>query len=155
MTSDLARRSTTELRELFRTAATPDLADVAGRLEAEVAGPALIRTAAPIAFKLTGLQDWWGKHLAPTADGTALEGHNLAGPGGQRTTIAMHAEIGPSKTGDGTAVIVSYPPDAPRLWRRVTDELRVLPDGTIIALTFGLPLMPAAGSPFLLRRRDS
>ena len=41
---------------------------------------------------------------------------------------------------------------APWPWRNVIDELRLLPDGTVIALTFGLPLMPGGGSPFLLRR---
>lgn len=151
MTTALARRSAADLRELFRTAACPDLADVTGRLRAEIAGPAAVRIAAPIAFRLTGLSDWWGKDLRPADDGI-LAGHNLAGPDGERTTLALLAEIGPSRTGTGNAVLVNYPPTAPWPWRNVVDELRLLPDGTVIALTFGLPLMPGGGSPFLLRR---
>jgi hypothetical protein len=37
---------------------------------------------------------------------------------------------------------------------RVNDELRPFGDGTLIALTLGIPLSPPGGVPFLLRRAD-
>ncbi|MGV9668119.1 hypothetical protein ACWDUL_22475 [Nocardia niigatensis] len=152
MDNDLARRSSRELRALFRTAACPSLSEVSGRLEAELAGPALVRAVAPIAFRLTGLADWWGKDLRPVPGGQELAGHNLAGPRGERTTLPLSATVGPSRLDGAPAMVLSYPPDAPFPWRRVVDELRILPDGTVLGLTFGLPLTPRDGSPFLLRR---
>ncbi|WP_063051146.1 hypothetical protein [Nocardia arthritidis] len=152
MDNDLARRSSRALRALFRTAACPDLAEVSGRLEAELAGPALVRALAPLAFRLTGLADWWGKDLRPGTEGARLTGHNLAGPHGERTTLPLSATVGPSRLDGEPAIVVSYPPDAPFPWRRVVDDLRTLPDGTVLGLTFGLPFTPRDGSPFLLRR---
>lgn len=150
MDADLARRSTDELRELFRAAACPALPDVTGRLRAELVGPALVRVVAPIAFRMTGLGDWWGKDLHPAADGTTLTGHNLAGARGERTTLGLRAAIGPSRSDGRPAVLVGYPEEARLPWRRVVDELRLLPDGTLLGLTFGLPLTSRQGAPFLL-----
>ncbi|WP_051756471.1 hypothetical protein [Nocardia sp. NRRL WC-3656] len=152
MDNTLARRSSEELRALFRTAACPDLAEVTGRLEAELAGPALVRALAPIAFRLTGLADWWGKDLRPAPAGDGLTGYNLAGPRGESATLPLRATIGPSRLDGAPAVVVSYASDAPFPWRRVVDDLRILADGTVLGLTFGLPLTPRGGSPFLLRR---
>jgi hypothetical protein len=151
----LAQRSSQELRRLFRTGGCPDLAQVTGRLKAELAGPALVRIVAPIAFRLTGLEDWWGKDLMPVGESGALTGFNLAGPAGERTTLALRAKQGPSRLDGRPAVIVSYPADAPWPWRRVADELRILPDGTVLGLTFGLPLTSPEGAPFLLRRETA
>ncbi|MTE12605.1 hypothetical protein [Nocardia aurantiaca] len=152
MDNNLARRSSRELRALFRTAACPDLADVSGRLEAELTGPVLVRAVAPLAFRLTGLGDWWGKDLRSTGTGEVLAGYNLAGPRGERTTLALRGTVGPSRLDGRPAVVLTYPPDAPFPWRRVVDELRTLADGTVLGLTFGLPFTPRDGSPFLLRR---
>jgi len=153
--SDLARRSSRELRTMFRAADCPELAAVTGRFAAELAGPAVVRVAAPIAFRLTGLGDWWGKELRLTDDGTALTGFNLAGPRGERTTLPLHARIAPSRLDGAPALVVGYGADAPLPWRRVVDDLRLHSDGTIVALTFGLPLTARDGAPFLLRRESS
>lgn len=150
MDNDLARRSSGELRALFRTAACPSVAEVSGRLEAQIPGPAVVRVAGGLAFRLTGLGDWWGKDLQPVAGEQGVAGHNLAGPHGERRTLPLRGAVGPSRLDGAPAMVVSYPPDAPFPWRRVVDELRILPDGTMLGLTFGLPLMP--GAPFLLRR---
>jgi hypothetical protein len=37
---------------------------------------------------------------------------------------------------------------------RVNDELRPLDDDTLLGLSFGLPLAPRGGAPFILNRRD-
>lgn len=150
MESPHARRSTRELRALFAAADCPAPPALAGRLAAEIVGPWPVRAAAPVVFRLTGLGDWWGKDLRATAAGDGLAGHNLAGPGGERRTLPLSAAIGPSRTDGAPAVLVRYPADAPWPWRRVVDELRVLPDGTVLGLTFGLPAGGRGGAPFLL-----
>ena len=65
----------------------------------------------------------------------------------------MLAHIGPSRVDGRPALVVKYPSDARWPLNRVTDELRPLDDRTLVGLSFGLPLAPRAGVPFVLSRR--
>jgi hypothetical protein len=50
------------------------------------------------------------------------------------------------------ALVVSYPPDARFPWPRVRDEFRPFGPRTLLGMTFGIPLAPPGGTPFLLHR---
>jgi hypothetical protein len=85
----------------------------------------------------------------------SLEGENLLRRRGRLVeSIPMTAQIAPSRVDDRPAIVIEYPPDARWPHRRVNDELRPLGENTLIGLSFGLPLAPRGGAPFLLHRRD-
>jgi hypothetical protein len=62
--------------------------------------------------------------------------------------------LAPSRVDGRPALVIRYPPDARWPHRRVTDELRPLDEDTLLGLSFGLPLAPMGGAPFLLHRRE-
>lgn len=142
------------LRRLFRAGATPALADLVGRHEAQFVGPWWLRLAAPPGVALLGLRAWFGKEFAaPDEDSTALAGVNLLRRGGALVpTLPMRARLVPSRVDGRPALVVSYPPGARWPWPRVVDELRPVADGTMVGLTFGPVVGLPGGAPFLLRR---
>jgi hypothetical protein len=107
-------------------------------------------------MSLTGMHGWWGKQFRPRAGaGDALEGENLVRRRGRLVeSIPMTARLAPSRVDGRTAIVIRYPPDARWPHRMVTDELRPLDDHTLLGLSFGLPLAPRAGAPFILQRRE-
>jgi hypothetical protein len=141
------------LRRAFNEAPAPELADLIGRYEATFAG--WLRVGGALAMGLTGMAGWWGKQFRAPAHGEdSLEGENLLRRRGQLVeSIPMRAHIGPSRIDGRPALVVKYPADARWPHNRVTDELRPLDDETLLGLSFGLPLAPRDGAPFLLRRR--
>jgi hypothetical protein len=145
--------STRDLRRAFSEAAAPELSDLIGRYEATFAG--WLQVGGPLAMGLTGMAGWWGKQFRPSANGgDALEGENLLRRNGRLVeSIPMRAHIGASRVDGRPALVVKYPADARWPHNRVTDELRPLDDDTLLGLSFGLPLAPRAGAPFLLRQR--
>jgi hypothetical protein len=66
----------------------------------------------------------------------------------------MTAEIAPSRVDRRATILIRYPPDARWPHHRVNDELRPLDDRTLLGLSFGLPLAPRGGAPFILHRQD-
>jgi hypothetical protein len=142
------------LQRAFRQAPAPELAALVGDHEAEFAG--WLRLGGPLAMRLTGMPGWWGKRFRATAaGGELLEGENLLRRRGRLVeSIPMTAQLGPSRVDGRLALVVKYPPDARWPHRRVTDELRPLDELTLLGLSFGLPLAPRGGAPFVLHRRD-
>jgi hypothetical protein len=91
---------------------------------------------------------------APASGGDTLEGENLLHRGARLVeSIPMRARIAPSRVDGRLALVISYPPDARWPHRRVKDELRPLDESTLLGLSFGLPLAPRGGAPFILHRR--
>lgn len=84
-----------------------------------------------------GLPGWVGKRFEPARDGS-VTGVNLlrdeAG-GGLREHLEMRASVAPSRLDGAPALAVTYAPDAPLPWRRIRDEFRALPDGTLLGMT--------------------
>jgi len=66
----------------------------------------------------------------------------------------MTARIAPSRVDGRPALVITYPSDARWPHRLVNDELRPLDELTLLGLSFGLPLAPRGGAPFILHRRD-
>jgi hypothetical protein len=147
------RGSVRSLQRAFRDAPAPELGALVGNHEARFAG--WLRVGGPLAMRLTGMPGWWGKRFrTPAGDDDLLEGENLLLRGGRLVeSIPMRARIGSSRVDGRPALLISYPPDARWPHRRVNDELRPLDEGTLLGLSFGLPLAPRGGAPFILHRR--
>jgi putative intracellular protease/amidase len=146
-------RSVPALRRAFRDAAEPTLAALEGRHEAKFAG--WLRLGGPLAMSLTGMHGWWGKQFRPAqGGGDSLEGENLLRQRGRLVeSIPITAQIARSRVDGRPALVIDYPEDAPWPHHRVQDELRPLDERTLLGLSFGLPLAPPAGAPFVLHRR--
>ena len=148
-------RSVRALQRAFREAPAPELVALVGRHEAKFAG--WLRLVGPLSMSLTGMHGWWGKQFRRRADEEdSLEGENLLLRQERiLTSIPMTARIAPSRLDSRPALQISYPPDARWPHRRVKDELRPLDERTHLGLSFGLPLAPRGGAPFLLYRRET
>jgi hypothetical protein len=107
-------------------------------------------------MRLTGMPGWWGKRFrAPLGGGDSLDGENVLLRGGRLVdSIPMRARIGSSRVDGRLALLITYPPDARWPHRRVNDELRPVDEDTLLGLSFGLPLAPRGGAPFILHRRE-
>lgn len=139
--------------DAFRAATAPCLDDLVGRLRACPTGPTWLQRVTPAFLSATGMPGWWGKEFtAPTTSGT-VTGRNLVERAGTLApSFTMTASIGTSQVDAAPTVVATYTDDAPWPWRDVRDELRLLPDGRLLGLSFGLvPLVPAS-APFLLER---
>jgi putative intracellular protease/amidase len=145
--------SVRKLQEMFRAAPAPELGALVGRHQANFAS--WLRVGGPLAMSLTGMHGWWGKQFrVSAAGGDSLEGENLLQRRGRIVkSIPMTAEIGNSRVDGRPALLISYPPDARWPHNRVKDELRPLDEQTLLGLSFGLPLAPRGGAPFILHRR--
>ncbi len=149
---DLA--SLEQLRTAFRSAAQPTLADLGGAHEAQFIGPAWLRSLGPVAVRLGRMPGWCGKRFTAHhgGDGVLAGVNRTRVHGVVRDSIPITARIGPSRVDGRPALLVTYPADARFPWPRVTDELRPFGTGTLLGLTFGIPLSPPRGAPFLLHR---
>ena len=158
------RTSLKALQRAYRDAPEPELADMVGDRVAELVGPAWMRAAGPTTMRVGRMAGWCGKRFEPDEDGDGiLHGFNRVCPGqgghggvaGERQdSVPIVAQLGASRVDGRPAILVTYPPDAPFPWPRVTDEFRRFGEGTLLALTFGIPLAPPGGTPFLLHRMD-
>jgi hypothetical protein len=150
------RASLRALQRAFRDAPAPELAAFVGLHEGEFVGPTWLRCAATLTLCLFGMPGWSGKAFRPRkTDADALEGENLVRRQGRLVpSIPVRARIAPSGVDGRPALVLSYPPDARFPWPRVRDELRPLDERTLLGLTFGVPLAPRGGAPFLLRHRE-
>ena len=100
------RRSWSDLSALAPT-------DVLGDLQASCVAP--LRTVAPQGLGLIGLRRWYGKRFR--TDGSAVVGVNLVHRDGRLVeTLPMTVQLGISLADGLPALVVSYPPTAPRPW---------------------------------------
>ena len=127
----------------------PSLADLEGTWRPEFLRP--LRHVAPAGLALLGLPRWEGKQFTGTA------GTNLVrrGPGDLEERLPMVLGIGASWADARPTAVVSYAADAPRPWRWVRDEIRLLDAESAIGLTFtDVPGGRRLGLPFLLHHTD-
>jgi hypothetical protein len=151
-----------EARQAFAGATGVSLEQLVGVHRAQFVGPAWWVRSGPLLTALGGMQGWWGKHFWPASEPAgeqagSLDGQNLLDRGGRLVpSYPMHARVQPSRFDGGPALVVGYPPPAPRLWQQVTDELRPLDGhpGVLVGLTVTSVPVLTAGMPFLLHRVD-
>ena len=128
----------------------PSLDDLVGTWRAEFVAP--LRHVAPVGLGLIGLPRWYGKRFE--WDGDGLAGVNLlnAKGGGFEERLPMRATLGVSAKDGQPAGVITYAADAPRPWRWIRDEVRVVSDRSMVGLTFVAHLPASGGQPFMLRR---
>lgn len=146
--------SLSALREAFRAAPEPVHADLVGVFDAQFVGPFWLRSAGPTTMRLGRMAGWCGKRFEADDDGDGvLQGSNrVRREATVSDSVPMTARLTAARLDGRPALVVSYPGDAPFPWPRVTDEFRPFGDGTLLGLTFGIPLAPPGGTPFLLHR---
>lgn len=142
------------------TAASAPLAEaLVGRHKAYRVGPRWIRLLAPGFLAITGMPGWWGKEFSRVSDGHSddrLHGHNLVMRRGTVTlSLPMEAAIGTSRVDRHPALVATYRSTAPYPWRSVVDEIRPVAPGVLLGLSFGVPLAPRGGIPFVLVRETT
>jgi cholesterol oxidase len=127
--------------------AVPSIADLQGTWRPVFLRP--LRHAAPVGLAVIGLPRWEGKRF----DGSV--GTNLVRrrAGAVEERLPMTLGIGESWADGRPAAVVSYASEAPRPWRWVRDEIRLLGPGSAVGLTFtDVPGGRRHGLPFLLQR---
>ena len=136
---DLAELDPDELMEMYRSARTPRLEDLDGKLSGRML--AVPRLQKPSVKKLlerysrSPLFPWQGKTFAHE---TASHGHGVNRLLGERVTwFQFETSIGPSHAGDFDAVHLDYSHDNnPPLVRQVKDEVRELSPGLWLGLAY-------------------
>jgi hypothetical protein len=148
-------RSLAALREAFRAAPEPTLELLVGEHEATFVGPGWLRAAAGPSMWIVRMPGWCGKRFSADDDGDGvIAGFNLVRRRGVVSeSIPITASLSPSRLDGRPAIGVAYPADAPFPWPRVRDEFRAFGAGVLLGMTFGIPLAPPGGAPFLLRRQ--
>jgi cholesterol oxidase len=146
--------SLADLRAAYRAAPDQQLELLVGDHVSEFVGPTWLRLAAPWGMRVGRMAGWCGKRFDGDDDGDGvLQGVNRVLRDGVRVdAIPITARIEPSLMDGRPTIAVAYPADAPFPWPRVRDELRALESGTLLGMTFHMPLAPPGGTPFLLHR---
>ena len=135
-----------ELWAEFDRCEPPSLESVAGRWRSEFIGPLWLRLPAPVFLAVRGMPFWAGKRFEAPVEGAAHGVNVLEVRGFRKDSFPVTATL------EGRDLVVRYPADAPWPWPGVVDRLRQRDTNTLLGMTFGLPLMPPKGAPFLLRR---
>jgi hypothetical protein len=98
---------------------------------------------------VTGLPGWQGKKFLDhdvAVNVLKRKGELCEGP-------RMRWTSGTSRLDGKPGVGLQYPPNAPRPWRWITDELRELESGTLLGMSvLDAPVLRRIGIPFLLVR---
>lgn len=136
---DLAAFGPDELMDLYRTARTPALAELDGKLAGRML--AVPRAQEPHVraflekFSRSKLFPWQGKTFSHE---TANHGHGVNRLLGERVTwFRFHTFVGPSHAGDFDAVHLDYSHDGnPPIVRKVKDEVREVAPGLYLGLAY-------------------
>ncbi|MEZ0374020.1 MAG: hypothetical protein ACAI44_33325 [Candidatus Sericytochromatia bacterium] len=136
---DLAALSVDELWELYRSAETPTIEDLDGRLVGRmlaVSGlenPAVARTLR--GFAASGTFPWQGKTFESHGDGTGTGINRVLG--NRKNWFRFATFIGPSRAGDFDAMHLNYDnPGNPAPIRAVKDEVREVAPGVWLGLAY-------------------
>lgn len=137
------------LQTLFDSLRVPPASVCTGDFRADFIGPAWLRHSAPAAVAAGGLRGWQGKRFVTA--GQAV--NRVRRAGSEALVLPMQTAVRPSLR-DGTPVLaLTYGDEAPLPWRKVCDELRLLDEEHLLAMTvIDLPGLRRLGLPFLLTR---
>ena len=136
---DLTDVSTEQLWQLYRTADTPEIEDLEGRLVGRMLTvPGMEKPAVAKflnRFAASGRFPWQGKTFESHRDGTG-QGINRV-LGNRRDWFRFDTFIGPSRAGDFDSLHLNYDnPGNPRFIRAVKDEVREVAPGIWLGLAY-------------------
>lgn len=136
-----------KISELYDSLPSPTVVLSEGKFYGQSIGPVwLVAMGWPL-LNFGPMAGWKGKHFYEN-------GHvfNVVERKGEESEIVpVSSSIAPYSKGAGNALRLSYPSDSPFPWSRVTDELRLLPDGRYLGITtLDMPLMKGMPYPFVL-----
>ena len=137
-------------RALFRSLPAAAPGALVGRCDALAIGPRWYRALFTAILWAGGLRGWSGKEFAPGGAGV-----NLCRRGDRLVTRCRLQLEGPvaSHVDGRPALLLRYLDRSPL--RLVRDELRSMPDGTVLGLTYlVLPLLSRVRLPFAIRRAE-
>ena len=147
---DLQHASLKELRSIFEKLPAPDDDFRAGFFSAQFIGPWWIRLTARPSLHVTGLPHWQGKKFKTPELATNI----LYSPQGLTEKYLMNCVHGPSMVDQQQAVYLDYGSQAPRPWRWIRDELRVLNEHSMLCMTvIDIPVLRHFPFPFVLSRK--
>lgn len=146
--TDLPHLNITQLKRTFRDAAKIQASELHGFHAGVPAGPWWFRLGSGPTMGLTGFGGWLGKQML--GQGRAV---NLFGsPSGPEQRFPMTLGRRASWIDGQDTLVLNYPADARAPWCWVTDELRRVPDGRILGMTFvDAPLVRHLVFPFVLK----
>jgi hypothetical protein len=136
---DLARMDPDALMDLYKSARTPRLEDLDGKLSGRMLAVPRLQKPHVKAwldnFSRSPLFPWQGKTFEHES---ADHGHGVNRLLGERVTwFRFHTSVGPSHAGDFDAVYLDYGQDGnPPLVRKVKDEVREVAPGVWLGLAY-------------------
>lgn len=150
MTDSLTLASLSELHTLFTTLHAPEAEQRHGFFRAKFIGPWWLRLSGKPSVAISGLPGWQGKRFLDSDTVTnVLKKSN----GTQRDILSMTCVAGLSQIDGKLGVALHYGADAPKPWRWVRDELRMVNTNTFLGMTIiDLPVLRRIAFPFLLVR---
>ena len=137
------------LRRLFRTLEPMSTDALDGTWERRYVGPLLARDFTPLAYKLSGVDGWWGCRFDAEGIGTTLHGSRTEPEERHPLRVREHD----SDLDGRPSVMIELPITAGPLWRRVIEEPRRLDEHRALVMAIlELPLVGARGWPFMYER---
>lgn len=148
---DYRSASVKKIKQYFSTLANPTPEQCQGFFAAEFVGPWWMRLAARPTLNLTGLPNWQGKRFLSNHSATNV----LLSKKGKIDALNMTLTPVPSYVDGKAGLALTYGSEAPFPWRFVRDELRMIDQNTILAITYvDLPILKLFPMPFSLRRQQ-
>lgn len=144
----LAHQSISALKQVFRQGRPIAIDAMSGDYRGEPAGPWWFRLNSGPTLALSGFGGWLGKRFM--GKGQAV---NLFSRSGQvEQQFPMTLALQPSQLDGAKTLTLLYPKSARAPWCWVTDELREMPDGSILGMTFvDAPILRHFVFPFVLK----
>lgn len=144
----IASNALSEIKRIFRSAKPIGSQQMTGTYNGYPAGPWWFRLGSGPTLGLSGFGGWLGKAFLGQGKAT-----NLFRSGTQTVQkFPMTITVRPSQLDGQPTFVLLYPKQARVPWCWVTDELRMLEDGTVLGLTFvDAPLLRHMVFPFVLR----
>lgn len=111
-----------------------------------------MRASARPTLNLTGLPNWQGKRFLTPHTATNV----LLSKQGKVDALNMTLTAVTSYVDGKSGLALTYGSDAPAPWRWVRDELRMVDNNTILAITYvDLPILRLFPFPFVLQREQT
>ena len=145
---DLSQLDLSSLKQAFREGKSVSTTELRGFHAGVPAGPWWFRLGSGPTMRMTGFGGWLGKEFL--GEGRAVNLFQRGTHTEQRFPLTLSRAA--SRIDGADTLVLNYPADARAPWCWVTDELRAMPDGRILGMTFvNIPVLRHLVFPFVLR----